>query len=168
MEAKAAICKMKRGKAAGPDEITLEMALALEEEGIIWLYRVMDAIWKEKKLEVVQMRCLLTMRGVTRRERMRNEVIRQELKMAELREKIRKCIRNTRWYGHVKRMEENEFVSWSAERREPGTRCRDDPPLEGTNGMMTMMMMMMVVMMMMIESYYINKKLSDKFFSFWF
>ena len=42
------------------------------------------------------------------------------------------------------------------------------PPLEGTNGMMTMMMMMMVVMMMMIESYYINKKLSDKFFSFWF
>ena len=127
MEAKAAICKMKRGKAAGPDEITLEMALALEEEGIIWLYRVMDAIWKEKKLEVVQMRCLLTMRGVTRRERMRNEVIRQELKMAELREKIRKCIRNTRWYGHVKRMEENEFVSWSAERREPGTRKRGRP-----------------------------------------
>ena len=117
VEVKAAISKMKRGKAAGPDEITLEMALALEEEGIIWLYRVMDAIWKEKKLEVVQMRCLLTMRGVTRRERMRNEVIRQELKMAELREKIRKCIRNTRWYGHVKRMEENEFVSWSAERR---------------------------------------------------
>ena len=25
-------------------------------------------------------------------------------------------------YGHVKRMEENEFVRWSAERREPGTR----------------------------------------------
>ena len=54
------------------------------------------------------------------RERMRNEDIRQELKVAELREKIREC--RLRWYGHVKRMEENEFVRWSAERSEPGTR----------------------------------------------
>ena len=33
-----------------------------------------------KKLEVVEMRCLRAIRGVTRRERMRNEDIRQELK----------------------------------------------------------------------------------------
>ena len=50
VEVKAAISKMKRGKAAGPDEITLEMALALGEEGIVWLHRVMDAIWKEKRM----------------------------------------------------------------------------------------------------------------------
>ena len=50
MEVKAAISKMKRGKAAGPDEITLEMVLALGEKGIIWLHRVMDAIWKEKRI----------------------------------------------------------------------------------------------------------------------
>jgi hypothetical protein len=25
-----------------------------------------------------------------------------------------------RWYGHVKRMEENEFVRWAAERRKSG------------------------------------------------
>ena len=42
---------------------------------------------------------------------------------AELREKIREC--RLRWYGHVKRMEENKFVRWSAERREPGTRRRE-------------------------------------------
>ena len=42
---------------------------------------------------------------------MRNEDIRQELKVAELREKIRE--RRLRWCGHVKRMEENEFVRWS-------------------------------------------------------
>ena len=50
VEVKAAISKMKRGKAAGPDEITLEMVLALGEEGIVWLHRVMDAIWKEKRI----------------------------------------------------------------------------------------------------------------------
>ena len=50
VEVKAAISKMKRGKAAGPDAITLEMVLALGEEGIVWLHRVMDAIWKEKRI----------------------------------------------------------------------------------------------------------------------
>ena len=71
-----------------------------------------------KKLEVVEKRCLRAIRGVTRRERMRNEDIRQELKVAELKEKIREC--RLRWYGHVKRMGENEFVSWSSEYREQG------------------------------------------------
>jgi hypothetical protein len=42
-----------------------------------------------EKLEVVETRCLRAIRGVTRRERMRNEDIRKELKVAELREKIR-------------------------------------------------------------------------------
>lgn len=78
-----------------------------------------------KKLEVAEMRCLRAIRGVTRRERMRNEDIRQELKVTELREKIRES--RLRWYGHVKRMEENEFVRWAAERREPGTRKRGRP-----------------------------------------
>ena len=40
-EVKTAISKMKRGKAAGPDEITLEMILALGEERTAWLHRVM-------------------------------------------------------------------------------------------------------------------------------
>ena len=60
-----------------------------------------------------------TCTSVTRRERMRNEDIRQELKVAELKEKIREC--RLRWYGHVKRMEENEFVRWSG-----GTRNKEE------------------------------------------
>ena len=56
---------------------------------------------------------------------MRNEDIRQEVKVAELREKIRES--RLRWYGHVKRKEEDEFVRWSAERRETGTRKRRRP-----------------------------------------
>ena len=39
--------------------------------------------------------------------------------MAELREKIREY--RLRWYGHVKRMEENEFVRWSG-----GTRNKEE------------------------------------------
>ena len=42
-----------------------------------------------KKQEVAEMRCLRAIRRVTRRERMRNEDIGQEVKVAELREKIR-------------------------------------------------------------------------------
>ena len=41
------------------------------------------------KLEVVEMRCLRAIRGVTRRERKRNEDIKQELRVAELREDTR-------------------------------------------------------------------------------
>jgi hypothetical protein len=64
------------------------------------------------KLEIVQMRCLRTIRRITRQKRMRNEDIRQELKMEELGEKIGES--RLRQYGHVKRMQENEFVRWVA------------------------------------------------------
>ena len=37
-----------------------------------------------------------------------------------MREKIRES--RLRWYGHVKRKEEDEFVRWSEEHREMGTR----------------------------------------------
>ena len=42
-----------------------------------------------------------------------------------MREKIRES--RLRWYVHVKRKEEDEFVRWSAERRETGTRKRGRP-----------------------------------------
>ncbi len=65
-----------------------------------------------KKLEVAEMRCLRAIRGVTRRDRMRNENIRQEVKVVELREKIRES--RLRWYGHMKRKEEDDLVRWAA------------------------------------------------------
>ncbi|KAK4314273.1 hypothetical protein Pmani_014425 [Petrolisthes manimaculis] len=66
-----------------------------------------------KKLEVAEIRCLRAIRGVTRRDRMRNENIRQEVKVVEMREKIRES--RLRWYGHVKRKTEDDLVRWAAE-----------------------------------------------------
>ena len=43
---------------------------------------------------------------------MSNEDKRQELKVVELRETIREF--RLRWFGHVKRIEDNDFVRWSA------------------------------------------------------
>ena len=38
---------MKCGKAAGPDEVTFEIVLAIGE-GIKWLHRILQVTWKEK------------------------------------------------------------------------------------------------------------------------
>ena len=89
---------------------------------LVILYGAETWVVKEehvKKLEVAEMKCLRAIRGVTTRERMRNEDISQ---VAELREKIRES--RLRWYGHMKRKEEDELVRWSAERRETRTRKR--------------------------------------------
>ena len=43
-EVKKAISKMKFGKAPGPDEVNLEMILALGDEGVLWVHRVKQAI----------------------------------------------------------------------------------------------------------------------------
>ena len=56
---------------------------------------------------------------------MSNEDKRQELKVVELRETIREF--RLRWYGHVKRIEDNDFVRWSGKHREPGTMRRGRP-----------------------------------------
>ena len=56
------------------------------------------AVKHVKKLEVAEMKCLRAIRGVTTRERMRNEDISQ---VAELREKIRES--RLRWVREEKR-----------------------------------------------------------------
>ena len=37
-------------KAPGPDEVNLEVILVLGDEGVLWVHRVMQAIWKEKRV----------------------------------------------------------------------------------------------------------------------
>lgn len=49
-EVKNAISKMKCGKAPGSDEISLEIILALGNEGVIWVHKVLQAVWKEKRV----------------------------------------------------------------------------------------------------------------------
>ena len=48
-----------------------------------------------KKLEVAEMRCRRAIRGVSLRDRMRNEDIRQETKVRQLRDKIQES--KLRW-----------------------------------------------------------------------
>ena len=55
----------------------------------------------ERKLDVAEMRMLRWMCGVTRRDRIRNEVIRGTTKVREISDKMQES--RLRWYGHVMR-----------------------------------------------------------------
>ena len=56
---------------------------------------------EEKKMDVVEMRMLRWMVGVTRRDRVRNDYIRGTVKVTEISKKIQESI--LRWYGHLRR-----------------------------------------------------------------
>ena len=58
----------------------------------------------ESKLQAAEMRVLRLIMGVTRKDRMRNSRIREELKVTPLLEDIERG--KLRWYRHVMRMEE--------------------------------------------------------------
>ena len=79
----------------------------------------------EKRLEVAEMRMLRWSLGVTRLDRIRNEVIRNKLKVMEVTKKIQE--RRLQWYGHVMRRDE-EYVGKKVRRIEvPGRRARGRP-----------------------------------------
>ena len=48
---------------------------------------------------------------------MRNESLKREVKVTDLREKIRESRLIEKYYGHVKRMDENKLVRWALKRR---------------------------------------------------
>ncbi|KAL1450513.1 hypothetical protein WDU94_002867 [Cyamophila willieti] len=58
-----------------------------------------------KRLEVAEMRMLRWSCGVTRLDRIRNEVIRNKMKVTEVSKKIQE--RRLQWHGHVERRDEN-------------------------------------------------------------
>ena len=65
-------------------------------------------IWITKKqmVNVFEMNCLPNMTGVSRRDRIRNDVIRQRTGVrTEMAGRVEKSI--LRWFGHVERMNEN-------------------------------------------------------------
>ena len=59
---------------------------------------------QEKKLEVAQMRMLRWMCGVTKRDKIRKEIIRGTTNTGEITKKVQE--RRLKWYGHVMRREE--------------------------------------------------------------
>ncbi|KAI5746693.1 hypothetical protein M8J77_006372 [Diaphorina citri] len=79
----------------------------------------------EKRLEVAEMRMLRWSCGVTRMDRIRNEVIRDKIKVTEVTKKIQE--RRLQWYGHVMRRDE-DYVGKRVSRMEvEGRRARGRP-----------------------------------------
>ena len=69
---------------------------------------------ERKKLNVFEMRCLRSMIGVTRRDRVRNTVIRERTGVnVELSGRADESV--LRWFGHTKRMDESEINKESDE-----------------------------------------------------
>ena len=74
--------------------------------------------WTESKIQAAEMQVLRTIRGVTRRDRMRNTRIREDLHVTPLLEEIERY--KLRWFGHVMRMDDQrkpkKYLKW----RPPG------------------------------------------------
>ena len=72
------------------------------------------------------MRVLRLILGVTRRDRIRNDVIRERLNITSVLKIIERS--KLRWYGHVKRMEESryprKYLDWIPQGRRPVGRPR--------------------------------------------
>lgn len=80
----------------------------------------------QSKLQAAEMRVLRTIKGVTRRDKIRNTTIREELRVTSLMEEIERT--KLRWYGHVMRMDDNckakKYLMWKPEGKRPVGRPR--------------------------------------------
>ena len=71
------------------------------------------------------MKYLRRIKGITRRDRVRNEVVRQELKVEPILKKIYK--QQLKWYGHLMRMNDSRPVKKVWQARMTGKRKRGRP-----------------------------------------
>ena len=80
----------------------------------------------ESKIQAAEMRVLRLVKGVTRRDRVRNVNIRGELGVEPLLDTIERS--RLRWYGHVKRMNQdmpaNKYLEWKPTGKRPVGRPR--------------------------------------------
>ena len=80
----------------------------------------------KSKLQAADMRALRLIKGVTRFDRLRNDDIRREMGIESVLDFVERG--QLRWYGHVRRMEENRFprrfLEWTPEGRRPPGRPR--------------------------------------------
>ena len=77
------------------------------------------------KMEVAELKMVRWALGVTRKDKIRNEYVRGTAKIAKLGEKLRNV--RLRWYGHVKRREEDYVGKRMMEMAVPGRRKRGRP-----------------------------------------
>ena len=87
----------------------------------VWTVRKKE----ERLLETTEMRMLRRIRGVTLRDRMRSADIRRELRVEKITSKIRTA--RLRWFGHVKRMDQDTWVKRAMEMEVDGRRARGRP-----------------------------------------
>lgn len=80
---------------------------------------------QESRIQASEMKFLRSMIGKTRKDRMRNEDVRNEVGIGKLTERIEKS--KLRWFGHVKRMEENRIPRQMLEAKLEGKRPRGRP-----------------------------------------
>lgn len=80
----------------------------------------------QSKIQAAEMRVLRIIRGVTRRDRLRNERIREEVGTEPLLEEVERA--KLRWFGHVKRMPEErmprKYLEWKPHGKRPVGRPR--------------------------------------------
>ena len=72
------------------------------------------------KMEVAELKMVRWALGVTRKDKIRNEYVRGTAKIAKLGDKLRNA--RLRWYGHVKRREEDYMGKMMMEMAVPGIR----------------------------------------------
>ena len=86
-----------------------------------------------RKLNVMEMRCLRSMCGVTRRDRIRNEEIRRRTGVTrELSGRADQSV--LRWFGHVERMEESRQVKKIYRSEARGATLQGRPQLRWMDG----------------------------------
>ena len=78
------------------------------------------------KIQAAEMRVLRLILGITLRDRIRNEVVREKLEVESILDFIERC--QLRWYGHVMRMEETrypkKYLDWQPSGKRPRGRPR--------------------------------------------
>ena len=77
------------------------------------------------KMKVAELKMVRWALGMTRKNKIRNEYMRGTAKIAKLGEKLRNA--RLRWYGHVKRREEDYVGKRMTEMAVPGRRKRERP-----------------------------------------
>ena len=69
--------------------------------------------------------CLRAISGVTRRDRIMNEEVPRNVDVVQMRDKVQES--RLRWYGHVRRCEDDEMIKWAADKEEEGKKPRGNP-----------------------------------------
>ena len=88
---------------------------------------------ERQKLNVFEMRCLRSMAGVSRMDRVRNEVVRQRTGV-EIELGTRVDMNVLRWFGHVERMENERLLKRVMNARVNGRGARGRPRLGWMDG----------------------------------